>query len=140
MNSQKYLPQIVRAVGASYLFQQTASCERVGGVEVSVRVRLPEELTSQTTPTAPNHIQIVPTVYGSDEPWQEDSNIEQTAVDGIIDYAHEQNIDLIRLEIKVGNFLFHPVDSRPSVYYAAAQNAFEAAIKTIGKRKLVRKT
>ena len=74
-------------------------------------------------------IRVKGTFMGSDEVWESMGNIGTEATNGIVAYAKERSS--IRLEywdIELSRFLFHPVDSRDSIYFFAAQNAFRAAL------------
>lgn len=119
MPPRKYLPHVIRAIASSYLIRQTAGSERVGGLEVSVK------LLSEPV----GKIRVKGTFMGSDEVWESMGNIGTEATNGIVAYAKERSS--IRLEywdIELSRFLFHPVDSRDSIYFFAAQNAFRAAL------------
>ena len=131
------------AIASSYLIQQTAGSERVGGLEVMVRVRRPDEIQQQETKQtigkdtdqkSGSNIRSKNTFYPDSDTWQAIDSIKQAAIDGIVDYAQEQAIDLNRFDIEIRKFLVHPVDSRDAVYYTAAQIAFSTAIKTLRQR------
>lgn len=117
MTNKQYLPPVVRAIGSSYLIRQTAGSERVGGLEVTIKV-LAEP---------PGQIRVKGTFRDTDTTWASMGNMGEAAIRGIITYAKAHDINLDLLDIEIGRFLYHPVDSRAELYFTAAQHAFRAA-------------
>ena len=139
MTDTKYLPRIVSAIASSYLIEQTAGSESIGGLEVKVSVLRPDEIEQKSAQDSDqksaSSIRSKNTFYADSQTWPDIDSIKQAAIHGIVDYAQEQAIDLSRFDIEIRKFLFHPVNSKEAAYYTAAQIAFSTAIKTLRQRK-----
>lgn len=92
----------------------------VGGLEVV--------LTKPTAP--PGTVRIRNTLWRSDEVRDDLETYQTAALNGIKQYAHENGIDLRQYNIELGRFLVHDIDSRVSIYFMAAQHAFQSALAT----------
>lgn len=51
----------------------------------------------------------------------------RAAEKGIRDAARELSVDLDQVDVLISDFAYHPVDSRDSIYEAAARSAFRSA-------------
>ena len=124
MSEIKYLPQIQQAIGAAYLFRQTAGSEMVGGLEVVLRVPAKN----------PGEIRVSKTTWPNGEAREDLWGCDAQAIAGLNHYIETRGIDLSQVDIELRRFLIHEVDSKPRAYYIAAQNALEAALNMWDRR------
>jgi hypothetical protein len=118
MEEAPYLPHNRRAIGSSYLFQQSPGAELIGGLELVLSI--PESKVGR--------IVVSNTLWQSDETRDDIGDFQQQAVDGVHEYAKQYGIDLSQFDIELRKFVFHDVDSHPRLYFFTAQNALQSAL------------
>lgn len=107
-----------RSIGSSYLIDQRAGGEQVGGLEITLQFPIAE----------PGTIQVNNTLRGTEETRDDIDDYTSEAKRGVIEYARENQIDLAQFDITLGQFFVHDVNSRPFLYYVAGKNAFQSAL------------
>ncbi len=110
-----------RAIGSSYLIQQSPGAEMVGGLEVKVQ-HGNGQVIIETTLWHPRKEGDIPQVYINE------------AVKGVGKYAADNDINLSAFDITLRYFVYHPVDSRPKLYFLAGQNALQSAMNAWFRR------
>jgi len=115
--SEPYRP-LKKAIGSSYLIDQRAGAEQMGGCEITLQYPLGETGT----------IRVSNTLRGSQEPRDDIDIYAAEARKGVLEYATEHQIDLAAFDITLSQFVIHDVDSRPFLYYLAGRNALQSAI------------
>ncbi len=118
MSDRRYLPHMRRSVGSSYLLQQTAGSEMVGGLEVVLRFAA----------SPPGTIRVSNTLWQSDKTRDDIEDYQAEALRGVREYAKDNVMNVELLDIELCKFLVHDVDSKPHVYFFTAQVAFESAL------------
>lgn len=114
-----YFPHKRRSIGSSYLIQQSPGAECVGGLEIQI----------STPVSATGTLFIDETLWPDGRSAGDISAWTEPAVRGLKDYAHANAIVLEHFDIVMRRFLVHDVDSMPVLYYCAAQNAIESALR-----------
>ena len=117
----QYFPHDIQVIGSSYHIRRTPGGEQVGGLEVSLTYR-------ESGAGGTKRIAIENTLKDSNEECGDLERWATEATKGIIDYAENNSLNLSRFDIRLGKFFVHDVDSRPFLYYLAAQNALQAAL------------
>lgn len=113
-----FLPDIRRAIGSSYLIQRSPGAEQVGGLEILLTY--PSGVSGRIT--------IENSIYDSSEIRDDLESYTKEASRGLHNYAAENNIDLSAFDITMRRFFVHDVDSRPYLYFLAAQYALRSAL------------
>ena len=113
-----YLSQKRRSIGSSYLIQQSPGAEQVGGLEIAL-----------TFPSdGRGSIAITNTIYHSDEVRADIELCTNEALRGLHAYVAENDVDLSQFDVTLRRFFIHDVDSRPYLYFIAAQDALRSAL------------
>ena len=104
------------------MFQRSPGAECVGGLEVEI-----------STPASDRGVlNIERTLWPNDDPAGDLSRWTEPALRGINDYFEALSLDSSHFDIVLRRFLVHEVDSMPTLYYVAAQNALESALRIQG--------